>query len=207
MTWTKNGPAPARWVWAGNSTSGWSPDTNFRLYLGGGEGLVDTRLLTHRVVGEDGYFSLLFAPVVELEAAVPRDVVVVLDRSGSMEGDKMAQAITAVEYILSHLGADDRFAVVDFSRYVHTFDAELREAADAQSGIDYVRELAASGNTNISGALERAMQYLDGERPGTVIFLTDGLATVGIESAEGILELGPACSARTDATLRLRCGL
>ena len=171
------------------STSGWSPDTNFRLYLGGGEGLVDTRLLAHRIDGDDGYFSLLFAPVIELDASVPRDIVVVLDRSGSMEGDKMAQAITAVEYILSHLGADDRFAVVDFSRYVRTFDVGLREAADAQAGIDYVRGLAASGNTNISGGLERAMQYLDGERPGTVIFLTDGLATVGIESAEGILEL------------------
>ena len=171
------------------SSSGWTPDANFRLYLSGGQGLIDTRLLPYREAGEDGYFSLLFAPVIELDESVARDVVIVLDRSGSMEGDKMAQAISAAEYVLDNLGADDRFGIVDFSRYVRTFDAELRPAADAQDGIDYMRDLAAGGNTNISGALERAMEFLGGDRPGTVIFVTDGLATVGIEEADGILEV------------------
>jgi len=171
------------------SPSTWTPDTNFRLYLSGGEGLIDTRLLTYREGGEDGYFSLLFAPVVEFDESISRDVVLVLDRSGSMEGDKMAQAISAAEYVLDNLGAGDRFGIVDFSRYIRTFDAGLRPAADAEAGIDYVRGIGAGGNTNIAGALERGMEFLDGERPGTVIFLTDGLATVGIESAEGILEV------------------
>jgi Ca-activated chloride channel family protein len=171
------------------SASGWTPDTNFRLYLSGGEGLIDTRLLPYRERDEDGYFGLLFAPVIELDEAVARDVVIVLDRSGSMEGEKMAQAINAAEYVLDNLGSDDRFAVVDFSRYVRWFEDELRPASEAAAGIDYVRDLAAGGNTNISGALERGMEYLDGDRPGTVIFLTDGLATVGIEEADGILEV------------------
>ncbi len=171
------------------SPSSWSPDTNFRLYLSGGDGLIDTRLLPYREAGEDGYFSLLFSPIIELDELVARDVVLVLDRSGSMEGDKMEQAISAAEYVLGNLGPDDRFAVVDFSRYVRSAAPELRPAEDAQMGIDYVRGLAAGGNTNISGALERGMEFLDGARPGTVIFLTDGLATVGIESADGILEV------------------
>ena len=111
------------------SSDEWTPDTNFRLYLSGGEGLIDTRLLAYRESGDDGYFNLLFAPVVELDETVARDVVLVLDRSGSMEGDKMAQAIDAAEYVLDNLGADDRFAVVDFSRYVRTFADELRPAA------------------------------------------------------------------------------
>jgi Ca-activated chloride channel family protein len=171
------------------SASDWTPDTNFRLYLAGGEGLIDTRLLPYRERDDDGYFSLLFAPVVELDESVARDVVVVLDRSGSMEGDKMDQAISAAEYVLDNLGADDRFAVVDFSRYVRAFEDQLRPASESQDGIDYVRDLAAGGNTNISGALDRALSYLDDDRPGTLVFLTDGLATVGIESADGILEL------------------
>ncbi len=171
------------------SSGSWTPDTNFRLYLTGGEGLIDTRLLAYRERGDDGYFSLLFAPIVELDESVARDVVVVLDRSGSMEGDKMAQAIAAAEYVIDNLGSDDRFAVVDFSRYVRTFDEVLRSAEDAEAGIDYVRGLGAGGNTNISGALERGMEFLDGDRPGTVVFLTDGLATVGIEEADGILEV------------------
>lgn len=171
------------------SPSGWTADSNFRLYLSGGEGLIDTRLLAYRESRADGYFSLLFAPVIDIDDSVARDVVLVLDRSGSMEGEKMEQAIDAARYVLENLGADDRFAVVDFSRRVRSFDAELRPAADAQAGIDYVDGLEAGGNTNISGALERAMEFLDGERPGTVIFLTDGLPTAGIEEADGILEV------------------
>ena len=178
--------------------SEWTPDNNFRLYLSGGEGLIDTRLLSYREDGEDGYFGLLFAPIVEFDESIARDVVLVLDRSGSMEGEKMEQAIAAAEYVLGHLGADDRFAIVDFSRYVGTFDEGLRAAADAEAGIEYVRGLAAGGNTNISGALERGLEFLDGERPGTVVFLTDGLATVGIEEADGILEVAEqAASERT----------
>jgi Ca-activated chloride channel homolog len=171
------------------SDTEWSPDANFRLYLSGGDGLVDTRLLPYRERGEDGYFSLLFAPVLELDEAVARDLVIVLDRSGSMEGEKMTQAQDAAEYILANLGSDDRFAVVDFSRYVHAFRDELRPASEAADGIDYVRDLEAGGNTNISGALERGLEYLQGERPGTVIFLTDGLPTAGIEQTDGILEV------------------
>jgi len=150
---------------------------------------VDTRLLAYREPREDGYFSLLFAPVVELDESVARDIVLVIDRSGSMEGEKMEQAIDAADYVLENLGADDRFAVVDFSRYIRSFDGELRPASDAPAGVDYVNGIGAGGNTNIAGALERAMEFLDGERPGTVIFLTDGLPTVGIESADGILEV------------------
>ena len=176
------------------SPSGWAPDANFRLYLSGGEGLIATRLLPFREADEDGYFSLLFAPVIDLDEAVARDVVLVLDRSGSMEGDKMEQAISAVEYVIDNLGADDRYAVVDFSRYVRTFDTDMRAASDAADGIDYVRSLRAGGNTNIAGAIERGMEFLDGERPGTVIFVTDGLATVGIESAEGILDVAEAAA-------------
>jgi Ca-activated chloride channel homolog len=177
------------------SPGDWTPDNNFRLYLSGGEGLVDTRLLSYRKDGDDGYFGLLFAPIVELDESIARDVVLVLDRSGSMEGEKMEQAIAAAEYVLGHLGADDRFAIVDFSRYIGTFDEALRAAADAEAGIDYVRGLAAGGNTNIAGALERGLGFLDGERPGTVVFLTDGLATVGIEEADGILEVAERAAA------------
>ncbi|MDA1061490.1 MAG: VWA domain-containing protein, partial [Chloroflexi bacterium] len=171
------------------SGADWTAAANFRLYLGGGEGLVDARLLAHRLDGEDGYFALLFAPVVEVDAVVPRDVVIVLDTSGSMEGEKMEQAAAAATYILEHLGADDRFAVVSFARSVRTFGAGLNPAREARAGVGYVHDLAAGGGTNISGALERALELLDGERPGAVVFLTDGLPTAGIEDPAGILRI------------------
>jgi Ca-activated chloride channel family protein len=183
----RSGPGALALGW--ESGDGWTADTDLRLYLGGGQDLVETRLLPYRAGGEDGYFSLLFAPVIEVEGSIPRDVVLILDRSGSMEGDKMRQAIDAAVQVLQNLGPDDRFAVVDFSRSVHAFDSVLRPSADAAAGIEYVQGLMAGGNTDISAALERGLGFLDGERPGTVIFLTDGLATAGIEETEGILEL------------------
>jgi Ca-activated chloride channel family protein len=180
------------------STEGWTPDADFRLHLGGGDGLVATRLLAHRERGEDGYFALLFAPEVAGAESVDRDIVVVLDTSGSMEGEKFSQAIDAAVYVLEHLGEGDRFGIVDFARRVHRFSDELRPAADAEAGIEYLRDLAPGGNTNISGALDAGLSLLDGERPGTVIFLTDGLPTAGIEDSDGILEL--AASTAPDRT-------
>ena len=176
------------------STEGWTPDADFRLYLGGGDGLVDTRLLAYRERGEDGYFALLFAPEVDADESVDRDIVVVLDTSGSMEGEKFSQAIDAAVYVLEHLGEGDRFGIVDFARSVHAFSDELQPASEADAGIEYLRELSAGGNTNISGALDEGLSLLDGERPGTVIFLTDGLPTAGIEDPDGILDLAESAA-------------
>ena len=182
----RTGPGQLELSW--ESAAGWAPDTNFRLYLGGGDGLVATRLLAHRAAGEDGYFALLFAPVIEVDTVVPRDIVLVLDVSGSMEGEKIEQAKVAAEYVLGHLGDQDRFAIVSFSRVVQSFAPGLRPASEAAAGIDFVRDLVAGGNTNISGALERGLDLLEGDRPGTVVFLTDGLPTAGITEPEGILQ-------------------
>ena len=190
--------APGRLELSWESAEGWTPDANFRLYLGGGEGLVDARLLAHRVAGEDGYFALLFAPVVDVDGAVPRDIVLVLDTSGSMRGEKLTQAVAAAEFVLDHLGDEDRFAIVSFARSVRTFRFGLNPTSEAGAGITYLEGLDAGGGTNISGALERALNFLDGDRPGTVIFLTDGLPTAGIEDRDGILQVAErAASDRT----------
>ena len=183
----RNGPGNLGLSW--ESAADWAPDSNFRLYLGGGEGLVDTRLLAHRAGDEDGYFALLFAPVVEVDRVAPRDIVLVLDVSGSMEGDKLEQAKAAGEYVLAHLRDQDRFAIVAFSRFVGTFADEMRPASEAEAGIEYLRDLEAGGDTDIAGALQRGLGMLTGDRPGTVIFLTDGLPTAGIEDPDGILQV------------------
>jgi Ca-activated chloride channel homolog len=72
---------------------------------------------------------------------------------------------------------------------VGTFADEMRPASDAEAGIGYLRDLESGGDTNIAGALERGLSMLEGDRPGTVIFLTDGLPTAGIEDPEGILQV------------------
>jgi Ca-activated chloride channel family protein len=171
------------------SRAGWTPTANFRLQLAGGTGLVDTRLLPYRPDNEDGTFALLFAPALTTERAVSRDVILVLDTSGSMAGVKMQQAQAAATYVLDHLGAGDRFAVVSFAQTVRLYGNGLSPASERATGIEYVRQLVAAGGTNISGALERALALPTGERPATVIFLTDGLPTVGVTDRDGILAL------------------
>jgi Ca-activated chloride channel family protein len=180
-----SGELSASW----ESGSGWTAASSFRTYLNGGDGLIDTRVLTYRDPSADGYFALLFAPVLEVDAAVARDVVLVLDTSGSMEGEKLEQAQDAAAYVLERLGPDDRFAVVSFARSVEVYGDRMHAASRADDAIEHVRELDAGGGTNIAGSLEAAFELLDGERPSTVIFLTDGLPTVGIDDAEGILEV------------------
>ena len=169
------------------SPPGWRADHDLRLHLQGGEGLLTTRLLTYREASGDGYFALLLAPTLELDRRVDRDLVLVVDTPGSMRGEKVAQARDAASYVLDHLGPGDRFGIVDFSRSVRMFDEELRPAGDAADGLAYISRLEAAGGTNISGALDRALSLLDGDRPGTIIFLTDGLPTAGITDPDSIL--------------------
>ena len=170
------------------STDEQSLAADFRLYLTGGEGLLSTRLLAHRVAGDDGYFALLFAPTIEVDERVDRDVVFVIDVSGSMDGQKLSQAKRAAAYVLERLGADDRFAVVAFSRSVRVFGDGLHSSDDAGDAIEFVDNLDAGGGTNIDGALRQALGLVDSQRPSTVLFLTDGLPTVGLEDIGGILQ-------------------
>ena len=75
-------------------------------------GLVGTSLLTHQPVGEDGFFMLLLAPgrAAETGERLRRDVVAVLDVSGSMSGDKLDQAKAALVQLLGTLRRWDRSA-------------------------------------------------------------------------------------------------
>ena len=140
------------------SPDGWTAERDFRLHLAGGEGLVDARLLAHRSAtdgDEDGYFALLLAPALETGERVARDIVIVLDRSGSMQGEKIGQARDAAIRILDDLGAGDRFGIVSFASDVSSFESMLQPASAAEEGRAWIRRIDAAGLTNISGALAK----------------------------------------------------
>ena len=171
-----------------------TPDKDFSLYYSVSKSDVGINLLSFKERGEDGFFVLLVAPKVSVESTqvVARDVILVLDTSGSMEGEKLQQAQDALVYVLDHLNREDRFNIVSFSTGVEMYADDLRPADEARNGIQFVRELRAEGGTNIDRAMQEALDLAAdsqrSERPAIVIFLTDGLPTEGEVEPEVILD-------------------
>jgi Ca-activated chloride channel family protein len=128
---------------------------------------------------------------VEQDEAVAKDVVLVLDTSGSMMGVKMDQAKRALNYVLDQLGPNDRFNIVSFSTGVRPYASDLRFAEERADAKRFVERLKAGGSTDINRALLEALAMLrqspDANRPALVIFLTDGLPTQGITDVDQII--------------------
>ncbi|MBU4224535.1 MAG: VWA domain-containing protein, partial [Chloroflexi bacterium] len=184
--------ADDRHVTAGYEAANVTPNTDFALYYSPGESEA-FHLLTYRdptdLTDPDGFFLLLLAPRPDAAAqALPKDILLVLDHSGSMDGEKFQQAQEALRYILRHLNPEDRFNIVTFSTGVETYARNLRPAEEANEAIAWVNSLSAVGSTDINRALLEAAALTNRERPTYLIFLTDGLPTEGETDSQRILD-------------------
>ncbi|MEX0936664.1 MAG: VIT domain-containing protein [Pirellulales bacterium] len=161
------------------------PSSDFRLFYDVGKEKVGARVISYRPDDdEEGYFLLLATPEIDTdEDEHPRKTVVfVVDRSGSMSGEKIEQAKGALKFVLNNLREGDLFNVVAYDSEVESFRPELQRYDDEtrQAALGFVEGLYAGGSTNIDGALTSALTQLqDDDRPNYVIFLTDGLPTTG----------------------------
>ena len=151
-------------------------------------------VLAYHEAGEDGAFMLSLSPKVEDAAAkaAPKDVVFVLDRSGSMADDgKIDQAKRALAYCVSRLGPDDRFGIVDFATDWNALEERLLPADDANKAHAkrYIDGLEAGGGTNIEAALSEGLKLLaaHGGRVPMIFFLTDGVPTEGQTDVNALL--------------------
>ncbi len=164
----------------------------FQIYYSLADKHFGMSLLAHRD-GEEGTFMLMISPQRELEEneIIGKDIVFVLDRSGSMGGDKIRQARDALKYCLENLDNRDRFNIVAFSDNISTFQNDLVSARNYRSqGMQFVNRISSGGGTNIHDALERAISMdWDESRPRNIIFLTDGLPTIGNTDLESILRM------------------
>ena len=167
------------------------PDRDFELYVSTSVDDIGANLLSYQTGSEDGFFLLILSPALEVEAGrvLPRDIFLVLDTSGSMDGEKLEQAQAALVYILKHLNPEDRFNVIAFSSDVRSYAHTPRPGSEAAKAIDWVNGLDALGGTNIYQALSETMSQADTERPAVVIFLTDGLPTEGIVEEQTLLAM------------------
>ena len=152
-------------------------------------------LFGHRPSGADGTFLAILQPPVEVAdgEVLPKDVIFVLDRSGSMGGDKMREAKAALTRGIDGLRAGDRFNILAFSTGVDSFRDRLVEVGadtrgDARSDArKWVSRIRAAGGTALDSALTAALKLGSRERLGIVALLTDGLPTVGVTDAETIV--------------------
>jgi Ca-activated chloride channel homolog len=171
-------------------------DRDFQLYYQVGDKDVGLTALTHRpVAAEKGYVMMLVTPKVELNKSyqVPRDMVLVLDTSGSMRGPKMEQARKALNYCLTNLTPKDRFGLINFSTSVNRYKEKLTESTADQisQAKKWVDELEATGGTAINDAMASALDLRDAKEEGrtfTVVFFTDGQPTIGETNIDVILK-------------------
>jgi len=184
------------------------PEQDFLLYYTLSEKDFGVNLLAHRRFDdEEGFFMLLLAPKYEVqqEEVAAKDLVLVLDTSGSMSGEKIAQARKALLYCLDNLNPQDRFNVIPFSTEVDPFEKGLVEASPERirAAKEFVRDLKPRGGTDIHGALQEALKQLseDSDRPQMVAFLTDGLPTVGETDPKTILRNVDRANEKRDARL------
>lgn len=153
-------------------------------------------LLTHREPGKDGYFLLMISPKEDWadQEYSAKDVVFVVDTSGSMaEEGKMEKARSALLYGVRILRPQDRFNVISFAGEERLMEAGLIAADDKgrARGEAFVKGLKPVGGTNINGSLVASLaQFTENnrERPKIVVFMTDGLPTVGTTNVAQIVE-------------------
>ncbi|HVE35017.1 MAG TPA: VIT domain-containing protein [Gemmatimonadaceae bacterium] len=158
--------------------------------------------------GNEDAFALITVtpPAAQREEAIPRDITLVLDVSGSMSGRKIEQARAAGRQLLATLRPADRFRLIDFSSDVRTFQNDFVSATDAnvRQATRYLDALDASGGTNIEGALREAMRpaVADGRLP-IILFLTDGEPTIGETQPDRLATIASDANARARESRRI----
>ncbi len=135
-------------------------------------------LLTHKT-DSDGYFMLAVQPKAQYRTGdiTPREVMIVIDRSGSMDGPPLAQAKAVASGILDTLSERDTFNIVAFANGVEAMtDGPIRgDRVGKQRGLDYLRVLQSGGGTEMEQGVARMLTQTPGsDRIRVVYFLTDG---------------------------------
>src|SRR5213594_3801668 len=108
-------------------------DTDFQLFFAPEADDIGVNLMTYRTGSDDGYFLLLASPGIDAKETkvMPKEVVFVLDTSGSMAGKKLEQAKKALLFCVENLNDSDRFEVMRFSTETEPLFNQLTEASKA----------------------------------------------------------------------------
>ena len=135
-------------------------------------------ILTHRE-SVDGFFALLVQPKGEIDAfeAAPKEIILVLDTSGSMAGIPIEMSKRVVREALQTLGPQDAFNLVRFADGAEMFSSVSLpgEPASLHRALAWIEQLEGGGGTEMLRGFRKAFQLPpDRERMRVVVFLTDG---------------------------------
>ena len=181
-------------VQASYEASDVKPDEDFMLYYTVSDDDIGVSLLTYRESGENGFYLLMASSKVNLgkEELGGKDVFFVLDTSGSMQqNNKIGQAKDALKFCLNSLNEKDRFNIIAFNSAIENYQPELTQAEsqNVKDAIKFIGDFQSAGGTNINDALLSALKaFTSNSSPNIIVFLTDGLPTVGEENTNKILE-------------------
>jgi Ca-activated chloride channel family protein len=185
---------------------------------GSGGIALSARLVQQAVLkGTAGRVSLALTLSADPGAAGPApegrgiDLVVVLDRSGSMEGPKIAYARQALLKLLSEMAPQDRFALLTYADGVETPVPLLAaEGADRRRMLAAVEAVRAGGATNLGAGLQAGIDLLaaagSGARPGRILLVSDGLANRGVTDPQALARMASAAAERTLAVSTVGVG-
>ena len=169
------------------------PNKDFFLYYTVSEDNIGFNILTNKNSLDDGFFLGMLAPAVEIpsEGVVSKNIIFILDTSGSMSGEKIKQARDSLVFCLNSLHPEDRFNVISFSSVITPLSKELMAANsdNIQAATRKVSAFIATGSTDINKAVITGLDQLSKEEgPNMIIFLTDGLPTSGVTVTDRILQ-------------------
>jgi Ca-activated chloride channel homolog len=140
-----------------------------------------------------GFFSFIAEPdPTENEEVIKKVFTLIIDRSGSMSGNKMVQARDAARFIVENLNEGDKFNVISFASDITSFSSTHMDYTiqNREAAIDYIQSLNANGWTNISGSFDTAIpqfQIADNQTANIIIFFTDGEQTAGILDTDQLI--------------------
>lgn len=181
------------------------PDTDMVLYYSVSNDDLGIDIITHKEPGEPGYFMLLASPrsKVNSDKVLPKNVLFVLDRTGSMAGEKIDQAKEALKFCVNTLREQDTFNVITFNETPNLIFDKLQKVTreNRKKALDEVSRLEADGGTDINEALKTARkQFAEVESSRNyIVFITDGQPTVGNTDPETILRNAKVENAKTFA--------
>jgi Ca-activated chloride channel family protein len=174
------------------NTVGGGDAENFQLNYSLAEEDVSLSLLTYRKKGEDGHFLMMLSPKVDFDKRriSSKDVIFVIDVSGSMDGEKLKQAKEALRFGLKQtLKESDRFNIIAFESKITPMSQAMLFASplNISQALDFVDKLKAEGGTNINDSLVEAMRMFEADgRLHNLVFLTDGEPSASVNDPQQI---------------------